>query len=226
MAKFGQFVLTKKGLDLQAKVQAGEKLRLTRVAVGDGLIDDPGEVFEMTNLKGYQHTFPIEFIKKDKGKSTCTLRVTIDNKNIAEGFFLREIGIFAQDPDEGEILYCLSNAGKYADFLPEKEIAEVKVTLHLIIVVGNSENLIVDINYDMVYATVQELLDLAGKGRTVETVKQNADDILRLAVEMSALKSSVLHGFNANFFLVDCRALSETEEFEGIWNVSLRRLEV
>lgn len=226
MAKFGQFVLTKKGLDLQAKVQAGEKLRLTRVAVGDGLIDDPGEVFEMTNLKGYKHTFPIQDIAKDRGKSSCTIQVVIDNKNITEGFFLREIGIFAQDPEEGEILYCLSNAGKYADFLPEKEVSDVKVVMHLIVVVGNAENVVVEINYDMVYVTKPELLDLAGKGRTVETVKQNADDILRLAVEMSALKSSVLHGFNANFFLVDCRALSETEEFEGIWNVAMRRLEV
>lgn len=226
MAKFGQFVLTKKGLDLQAKVQAGEKLRLTRVAVGDGLIDDPEEIFEMKSLKGYQHTFKIQNIAKDRGKSSCTIKVVIDNKDITEGFFLREIGIFAQDPDEGEILYCLSNAGKYADFLPEKEVSEVKVVMNLIVIVGNAENVVVELNYDMVYATRLELSDLAGEGRTTETVKKNSDDIQKIAVEVSVLKNASINNINSNIFIVNFKEFKDSEEFEGIWNVMMKRLEV
>ena len=49
--QYGRVYLTKQGRNLLAKGQAGNELRFTRFAYGDGIIKNEAELFEMKKLK-------------------------------------------------------------------------------------------------------------------------------------------------------------------------------
>lgn len=223
---FNKFLMTKKGLDLQAKIQTGSSLKFTRIAIGSGNINDSKDLINLENLIEYKETFQISDIKS-KGDGTAVISSIISNENITQGFFLREIGVFAEDPDIGEILYCISNAGEYADFFPAESLSKVDISLEIITIVGNTENLEIIIDDNLVFATKKELNDISGEGLTNETIKKNADDILTLAIEVLLLKQAALTNFTgSNMFIVNFKELSAEESFDGVWNIEQKRLEV
>jgi len=223
MSNFSQLVLTMDGINLQAKVQSGTLLKFTRVGVGDGALREGQHLNTLTNLINYRTSFPINDIK-NKGDGTSVVRTIITNKDIEEGFFLREIGLYAEDPDKGEILYCVANTGMYADFLPPKTLNSVDIILDLITIVGNAENVVIEMDDSLVYVTREEFNNLGGEGRTDETVKKNADDILMLGVEVAILKNAALNNFTSNIFVVNFDVITEDEVVEGVWDKSSKRL--
>lgn len=223
MSNFSKFYLTKKGIDLQSKLQVGATLKFTRVAVGDGIIEDPSTLVELENLVQYRTSYNINDIV-NKGDGTSVIKTIVSNKDLEEGFFLREIGVFADDPDLGEILYCVTNTGQYADYLPAMSLNSVDIMLEIITVVGNAESVVIEIDDSLVYVTRKEFKSLAGENRSTENVKKNADDILTLAIEVGILKDAALNNFTSNMFIVNFKDLSENETFEGIWDKLGKRL--
>ena len=95
--------MTDVGNALQAKVNAGQtKLTFTKIKVGSGvnatnplaLTDVISSKWETTNI-----------IVKREGK-IVSVDTFITNSGITEAFRMSEIGLFANDPDKGEILYA------------------------------------------------------------------------------------------------------------------------
>lgn len=135
-------VLTRQGKALQAKAQTGVKLEFTRVGLGDSLLPNGAILGDMTALISPQKTLPIKDIAVI-GDGTSRIRVLISNTDLSVGFFIREIGVFALDPDDGEILYSIVNVGNEADFIPAKGgPVAVEQILDLITIVGNAENVV------------------------------------------------------------------------------------
>lgn len=223
MSNFSKFYLTKKGIDLQSKLQVGAALKFTRVAVGDGVVEDTTKLVDLQNLVQYRTSYSINDIV-NKGDGTSVIKTIVSNKDLDEGFFLREIGVFADDPDLGEILYCVTNTGTYADYLPAKTLNSVDIVLEIITVVGNAESVVIEIDDSLVYVTRKEFNSLAGDTRSTENVKKNSDDILNLAIEVSMLKNAALNNFTSNMFIVNFKDLSVEETFEGIWDKLGKRL--
>ncbi|KNF08565.1 hypothetical protein CLPU_6c00510 [Gottschalkia purinilytica] len=223
MAKFNRLVLTKEGIDLQSKVQIGLPLKFTKVGIGDGLLTDGKRLDDLKELINRKKIYDINKLKVI-GDGTSKVTTIISNKDIEEGFYVREIGLFAEDPDKGEILYCVANAGEYADFLPSHEISPVEFIIELITIVGNAENVTAVINDSLVFVTREELNDLAGAGRTTETVKKNADDILMLAIELAILKNATLNNFTHNIFVVNFEEIKEDELLDGYYDEVNKRL--
>ncbi len=48
----------------------------------------------------------------------CEISTVLTNAGLASGYYLRELGVFATDPDDGEILYAVTNAGDQGDYFP------------------------------------------------------------------------------------------------------------
>ena len=103
MAEWSNATMTDVGADLQAKVNAGKtKLTFTKIKVGSGvnatntlaLTDVISSKWETTN-----------FVVKQEGK-IVSVDTFITNNGITEAFRMSEIGLFAQDPDKGEVLYA------------------------------------------------------------------------------------------------------------------------
>ncbi len=147
MGQFNSMCLTKKGLRLQAKAQTGEKLAFSRAAAGCGYLPDNTDVLELTSLIEPIDT-PVDITGNQViGDGTTQLSVRVQNGSTA--FYFREIGIFATDPDEGEILYAYSNAGDYADFMPKLRGTDRVITdVTIITQIGNAEN--IDVNVTLI----------------------------------------------------------------------------
>ena len=116
MPNWSGSILTKKGLQLHAKAEAGATLNLTKIKLGSGLLATGQDVQDLTDL--IQPEQEIGIAEKTVGEDgTCTIRGIITNQNVTKGYLIRECGIFADDPDEGEILYAIATDPN-PDYLP------------------------------------------------------------------------------------------------------------
>ena len=99
---------TAKGLALDAKIRAGfTTYKFTRIDIGDGTYDDAENLDNVSALKSVKQTFELSSCKIIDA-NTVRLRAVINNTDITTGYYMREMAVFAIDPDEGEILYSIS----------------------------------------------------------------------------------------------------------------------
>ena len=104
MSVFGGLILTNKGRNLLIKGQLGAVINYNRIAIGDGELGG-SSMIDLTVLKHEVKTLTITKLKAlTEGRFVVGSAFT--NNDITSGFYYREIGLFAQDPDLGEILYC------------------------------------------------------------------------------------------------------------------------
>ncbi len=153
MAKWEGGVLTAAGRNLLAKVEAGAVLKLTKLQVGDGN-ETKSDIEEMTALKSPRMDISITNTSAEDG--VCEVSGILRSADVAEGFYARELGLFAMDPDAGEILYmlCLDEA---PDFVPPKSLCSyVTAEYSMYIGVSSTENFTINIDSDGL-ATVRQI---------------------------------------------------------------------
>lgn len=120
MAEFKPGVLTAKGLALLAKWQLGRCTpTVTRAVIGSGSYGASEVITTRTALKAQKLSVGIS-TKYIQNASTVMLKAIFDNTTLSTGFKVTEIGVYAMDPDDGEILYSLavSTDESLADYLP------------------------------------------------------------------------------------------------------------
>lgn len=105
MANWTSGILTNRGRDLQLKVEAGEKLKMTRFKLGDGM-ETTAEAADLNDLIGAKIAFGITGI--ERLGTLCKFTGVVTNTAVSAGFRAREWGLFAEDPDLGEILYMIA----------------------------------------------------------------------------------------------------------------------
>lgn len=170
---FGGLQFTNRGLALQAKGQTGTNIQFTRIAVGDGYLGG-SIIADLTALKNQIKTLSINKLTLI-GSGQAVVGAALSNQDLGSGFYWREIGVFATDPDVGEILYCYGNAGNNAEWIPAgggPDILEKQVDV--ISIVGNAQNVSAIINQSLVFATKTEFDTLKTRFDTLENdvVKQ------------------------------------------------------
>lgn len=147
MGRFNEIKLTSKGLRLLSKVQTGETLVLKSVVVGTGYLTENIDVTALTELVSPVTDAQVNIIGNEvTGDGYSQLEARIEGGEKA--FYLREIGIIATDPDEGDILYAYTNAGDYADFIPASSDNVTTQDITLITIIGNAENVTANITLD------------------------------------------------------------------------------
>lgn len=119
-ADFNAGVLTTKGLALLAKWQLGRCTpTITRAVIGSGSYSSGESIVNRTALKSQKLSVGIstKYIQND---STVLLKCIFDNSTLTAGFKVTEIGVYATDPDDGEILYSMAVSAdpSNADYLP------------------------------------------------------------------------------------------------------------
>ncbi len=155
MSQFSNMVLTAKGKALQTKAQTGSTpLNFTRVAIGSGYLPEGTNLEGLTALMEEKQFLDINLISIENG--LATLRVTFTNSGLTTGYYVREFGVFATDPDEGEILYSVANAGGMADFLPPEGANIVEQIFDVVTVVGNAANVTATIDPSLTFVTIKE----------------------------------------------------------------------
>ena len=163
MAEWSNATMTDVGADLQAKVNAGKtKLTFTKIKVGSGVnATNPLALTDVISSK-WETT---NFVVKQEGK-IVSVDTFITNNGITEAFRMSEIGLFAQDPDKGEVLYAY-----LTDPEPDRMPAEggsVVVSQELTIGMAFSNTGNVSLTVNMGALVTHEQL--------TEAVKQHNDD--------------------------------------------------
>lgn len=124
MSNWGKPVLTKQGLKLQAKVDAGNAMQLTKCRLGSGMIGSGQQLEDLTELVAPVQTLPIASVTYSDDSHACIISAVTDNSTATTGYYLREFGIYAKDPDDGEILYAVASDSE-PDFIPAKGTSTV-----------------------------------------------------------------------------------------------------
>ena len=117
MANWNGLVMTDKGIALQSKVQAGEVLNITKLKLGSGTLPEETDIRKLTDLIKPEQNLGIG--GREPNGDYCKISATISNVGLEAGYYVRELGVFAQDPDDGEILYAYTTDGA-PDYLPEE----------------------------------------------------------------------------------------------------------
>ena len=87
---------------------------------------------------------------------------------------------------------------------------------------SNVQNLQVVVNDNAVFALQSDFEKLAGKGWTVENVKENNDLIRDLRIRLLLLEANLSEA--AGKFRVDFVDISEDEVLNGVWDKEGRRM--
>lgn len=158
MSAFGGLVLTNKGIALQAKVQTGVPLIFKRIGIGSGSLGST-PIAGLNALISQKKSLPISKLQVQPGGKAIVGSV-LSNQDITEGFFFREIGLFAQDPTEGEILYCYANSGAGAEYISAAGGTDIiEKNIDIIALTGNAANVTATIASG-IYASKEEVAAL------------------------------------------------------------------
>ena len=162
LGKIGM-LLTKSGLNVLSAGLAGELIEFTRVAIGDGILEVADEteyrqtVLEMDDIKNWRMDLPIiECV--NKGDGTAYLHVLKDNAEVSEGFFAREIAVYATDQVSGEeVLYSYRNSGDLSSFIPSNTGPVTKVIeLAVTTIIQNAPNVSAVLDNSFAYVSLQK----------------------------------------------------------------------
>ncbi len=152
MGAFGGFILTNDGLALQAKAQAGVQLNFTRVAVGDGDLSGQS-ISDLHALISEKMSLTINKFKTLPNYK-AVVGANLSNQNVITGFYFKEWGVFAQDPDVGEILYCYTNAGAGAEYIAAGGGPTViDKQIDCIAIASNATNVTATIDQSIIYVS-------------------------------------------------------------------------
>ena len=143
MANWTGGQLTAAGKALQAKVEAGATLELTRLKLGDGT-ESASDIDALTDLVAPKYSMSIS--SKSVEDNVCTVTGVVLSTEIHTGFYAREFGIFALDPDVGEILYMIS-LDPNPDYVPPSSTQIiVSAEYAMAIAVDSASNIQIDID--------------------------------------------------------------------------------
>ena len=126
------------GIALIGKVLAGRcQMHYTKAAVGNGTIPEGLTPKTMTGPAGYVMDAQIAAVSNPVD-GECQVTVRIKSESVESGFYLTNIVLFAEDPDEGEVPYtylCLENEPEW--IRPASSVVGKLATFDLIAAVGD-----------------------------------------------------------------------------------------
>ncbi|MDE7331199.1 MAG: phage tail protein [Lachnospiraceae bacterium] len=100
-------IITKKGMQLISKLLAsGSTLNFTKVEIGSGHADEGTDLESLTRLVSYVRDGHIAKCFPLPEKNIASVVCQISSIGTINGFVATEAGLYAEDPDEGEILYA------------------------------------------------------------------------------------------------------------------------
>lgn len=134
MASFNNLTLTARGAEALLDAQAGITLTLSKIGMGSGVaahsytltnLVDPKLMLDITEKKVVEAT--------DEGTSSyLTVSARMSNKDVVEGFYWKEIGLFFEDSDGTDVLFAYASiSGDEYDYIPaysdERYVKHIKI---------------------------------------------------------------------------------------------------
>lgn len=161
MAEFKKVVITNKGQALMAKLMSGVgTVEFTKMAVSSTVYSD-AQLVGLTSLTGIKQNAPISKVLRTNNVAV-EVHAAITNDDLTIGYHMQTLGLFAKDPQEGEILYAVTNASVAGYMPPFNGKTPSGAFFTMVTTVGNAENVTLEIN-PSAYATIGNVNDLQGQ---------------------------------------------------------------
>ncbi|MEK3947328.1 phage tail protein [Paenibacillus sp. FSL H7-0703] len=156
---FDGIEITNRGRNLLAKAEAGmTKITYTKFSIGDGKLSGQLPVM-LKALINEKVSFPVSRLKI-QSENVVVPGFDFGNQGIPNGFFFREVGLWATDPDLGEILYAYANSGEGAEYIDAQNTSAVlKKLFNFELTVSNTAQVTVVVDDTIIYATPQDVAD-------------------------------------------------------------------
>ena len=210
--QFARVIVTDIGKDMIAKSQNGQTLKFTRVALGDGLLDDGEDPVKLTAVKNERISCPIASYK-NIGNGQFEVQFRLSNQDVENGFWHREIGVMAQIDNGTEQLYAYTTADNKASFIYDKTTPVEERVVNITFVIGNAENIEVVINNSIVYITLKdfEAHDADASAHSAAIDKHNAATDAHK--ENLATKAEAEAGTNTSKFMSPARVMDAIKQY-------------
>ena len=158
MAEFKRVVITRKGQALMAKLMSGSgTTHFTAIKVSDSSFNED-QLEGLTSIGNVKQTVSISKVDRTNNVA-AEVEGAISNTNLTVGYYMRTLGLYAQDPDEGEILYAVTIASQAGYMPPFNGKTTSGAFFRITTTIGNADNLNVQVNPSAV-ATIGEINDL------------------------------------------------------------------
>lgn len=248
MAAFINNDITAAGLIVLAKGVAGSTINYTKIVLGDGYLEEGQTPRSLTGVVSPKATVDITKLQVN-GDGTVAVGGVFTNGDTSDGFYYRELGLYAEDPDPavGEVLYCYGNCGDLAEWIPPSGGATiVEKTIDIVTAIGTATNVTAYIPADAyatkedyetykaialgAQATAEEALALAQQAVAIANSAAASVVDLTNAVNQNTSKiqtlwDAVFSDITSNPFQITFADLAGITLTSGIWNASLQRLE-
>ena len=142
------FTIPQKGLALLAKLHSGSTLEITRVMIGEGQVPEVGNLRDLEDLVA-----PVAQAASTKPVTVgTTTSFVVQYRNDLNGGLGRDVnineyGVFANDPDDGEILLYYANLGAYYEPVPARGPNEPVTAREYPVAIGVAEGVDVVLGY-------------------------------------------------------------------------------
>jgi len=193
MAEFKQLIITNKGQALMAKMLAGTgNIQFTKISVSDTTYTD-AQLPGLTSLSGVKQSTLISKVIRTN-EVAVQVEGAVTNTDLSSGYYMRTIGLYALDPDDGEILYAVTNASQAGYMPPYNGITVSGAFFKLVTTVSNADNVTLEVDPAAV-ATIGDIQDLQQQISDLQAfVGYTDDDIVGVEVDFKNRKFTRLAG--------------------------------
>lgn len=151
MSKYNKTILTNAGLDLAAKASSGKtKFTITRAATSTEKLADKSisELQQLTALPSLMQYGEINNVADSAQDKSIVIgaELIFNNKDLSNSYNINTIGLFAkEDGSDKEFLYALTTAVEPETMPDFKDKVLFKFNLTMFVVVGQTDNVTVDV---------------------------------------------------------------------------------
>lgn len=179
-------VITNAGQELiTSLITKGTTASFTKIATSE-------HVYEKEEL---ENLFALEDIKQEvaiskleqKDASTIEITAAITNEELAEGYYIKALGLYMKNDEGNEILYAVAidDTPDYLSAFDNKTISSIKYRLN--VRVSNSEQVTLEID-PKVYATAEQIEELSN---SVSEISKSLQQVTEITTDLKP------HAFNS-----------------------------
>lgn len=194
MAQYSKLVITNDGQALMAKMIAGSgNIDFTKICSSSTQYEE-NQLQGLTSLSNIKQTTLVSKVSRTN-EVAIKIEAAFSNVDISTGYYMRTLGLYAVDPDKGEILYAVCIETSNNCYMPPYNGVTVSAAyIQLYTTVGNAESVSLEVSPGA-YATIGDIQELEAEIADLKAFVGYTDgDIYGVEVDFKNKKFTRLAG--------------------------------
>ena len=194
MAEYSKLYITNNGQALMAKMIAGSgNIDFTKVCSSSTQYTE-SQLQALTELSNIKQTTLVSKVTRTN-EVAIKIDAAYSNVDLKEGYYMRTLGLYAVDPDKGEILYAVCIEKSNNCYMPPYNGVTVSAAyIQLYTTVGNADSVSLEVNPGA-YATIGDIQELEAEIADLKAFVGYTDgDIYGVEVDFKNKKFTRLAG--------------------------------